>query len=545
MERERIEALINAGFEHVETHISHVFVGEESVWKVKKAVDFGFLDFSSPAKRRAACDDEVRLNRRLVGDVYRGVGALIDSGDGPRFVTAEEANELEDEVLGDAARDEPEPAVLMRRLREDDRADLLLARGRLDAAALERVAVRLAAFHAAARSDEAIRRYGRLAAVRRNIEENFEQTRDTIAEHFDAEQAAELARRQRAEMARHEGLFAARVEQGRVVEGHGDLRLDHVYLETGPEGDERITIVDCIEFSERLRAVDVACDIAFLAMDLSVAGRPDLAERFLAAYARAAGDFDLYALVDFYESYRAHVRAKIASFVVADPAVPRRVREAKHEEARRHYLLALASERRPLRPPRLIAVGGVIASGKSTIARAVAAALDAPSLDADSTRKRLLGVDPRASLHHAPFAGAYTTETTHRIYTELLRAARIVLGSGRSLVVDATFRSRGERARFRALAASLGVPFVLVECCCSPAVCRARLERRASDDTAGASDGRLEIFDEFIASWQPVDELPAAEHVIVDTERPLVQTLPALEARLGLEVGLDRAREHA
>ncbi len=508
--------LVKSGLELIETHISWVFVGEREVWKVKKPVDFGFLDFTTADKRREACQAEVELNRRLAAGVYLGVVPVVRDDGGRHRLAAD----------GDDETEAVDWAVHMTRLADRERADVRLARGRLAGEAMDRVAERLAAFHAQARCDQHTASFGSVDAIGENVRENFAQTRDTIGEHLSAGEAEEIEAWQRRFLERRAGLFQARVDAGRVRDGHGDLRLEHVYL----DGDGGVTIVDCIEFNERFRFADVCADVAFLAMDLAWHGRVDLAERFLAAYARAANDFDLYPLVDFYESYRAYVRGKVASMLAGDAEVDTATRERAACEARRYYLLALAAERRPLLPPALVAVGGLIASGKSTIAERVAAQVTAPIVDADRTRKYLLGVEAERPVRVPSFEGPYSPAATTAVYEELLRRASAVLASGRPVVVDASFRSREHRAAAKRLAEEHGVPFHFVECRAGLAAIKRRLARRERE--AGVSDGRLEILDDFVASWQPVGELPASEHLVLDTGRPLAETVEMLRRRL-------------
>lgn len=508
------------GIEIRETHISWVFLAEREVWKVKKPVDFGFLDFTTADKRRQACGAEVELNRRLAPEIYLGVVPVVRDQEG---------------ALGFGQPDDDRAAVdwavHMVRLSDDRRADRLLERGALDPAQVDRLAELLARFHAGARADGETARYGSLEVVAGNVQENFEQTRDTIEHYLSRREAAEIEAWQTRFLERHVDLFSRRVAAGRVRDGHGDLRLDHVYFEQsgdaaeGGQGEhgERggVTIIDCIEFNRRFRFADVCADLAFLAMDLSWRGRSDLAERLLATYARAAGDYDLYPLVDFYESYRAFVRAKVSTLLAQEEEAPVDVRQKAGEEARRYFLLALASERRSLLPLRVVAVGGVIATGKSTVARRVADRLDAPIVDADHTRKSILGVSPETPLHHQAFSGAYTPERSEQTYDEVLRRADAVLRSGRPVVVDASFRAARHRLAVRRLARRHGVPFHFIECRAEADVCRQRLHRRAKE--RGVSDGRLEIFDDFVARYEPVAELAEDEHLVLDTGRPLVE----------------------
>jgi len=495
-----------------ETHISWVFAIGGEVLKVKKPVDFGFLDFSTLEKRRAACEAEDRLNRRLAPDVYLGVVPITRDGDGKHVVDGE------GEVV--------DWAVRMRRLDEGHRADRRLERGGLDREAVDRIAERIAAFHAEARTDEETARFGSPELIGGNVRENFEQTRDVLTEILSRDEAEEIERWQLRFLEERAALFEARVEAGRVRDGHGDLRLEHVYL----EGDGEIRVIDCIEFNERFRYADVGADLAFLSMDLAWHGRVDLAERVLATYARETSDFDLFPLIDFYESYRAYVRGKVAVMLAADEDAAHEVRERARGQARRYFRLALAMERRSLLGPALVAIGGPIASGKSTLADHLGFAMGAPAINSDRIRKHMLGAQPTDKLYEGSWSGAYDPAFTEKVYAEVERLAKAVLSSGRPVILDASFRSRVMREDARKVARSMGVPFFFVECRLDPEVCRERLRIRDTQTTV--SDGRLEIFDDFLARWEPVDELDAGEHHPVDTARPIAEVIDDLRGAL-------------
>lgn len=515
------EDLAGPGVEIVETHVSRVFLRPHDVLKVKRAVDLGFLDFSTVAKRRAACEAEVELNRRLAPPgVYLGVVPILRDEEGRHRVGFDEAQAA---TPGRALVDH---AVWMRRLDAAQRADRLVVEDRLGEAELEAIAVRVARFHAAARADSATAAFGRREAIERNVRENFDQTRERITRYLDPALAAEVERWQLDFLSRRAALLATRVDEGRIRDGHGDLRLEHVYLDPA----SGVVIVDCIEFNDRFRFADVAADVAFLAMDLTRLGRADLAERFLALYARESDDYGLFALIDFYESYRAWVRGKVAAFVADDAGLAAELREQAAGEARRYFLLALASERRPLLPPALIAVGGTIATGKSTVAEWISGATGGPAIDADRTRKRLLGVEPTTPLDERPFAGAYDPAATDRVYAELLRRADTVLDSGRPAVLDASFRARRHREAARRLARERGVAFTFVECRAPAQVCRDRLVDRRR--RRGVSDGRLEIFEDFTASWEEADDLAGDERLVLDTTRDPGELRAELRRRL-------------
>jgi aminoglycoside phosphotransferase family enzyme/predicted kinase len=505
--------LIAQGLELRETHISWVFLGRELVYKVKKPVALGFLDFTALDARRRFCEAEVALNQRLAPSVYRGVVPITRGDDGVHRI---------------GGRGEPvEWAVEMRRLAARDAADQRLLEGRLGRAEIDLLARTVAAFHARARCDAETSRFGARAMIEENVRENFAQTRDGATRFLSAAELARTERWQLGFLRDHEQRLAERVERGRIREGHGDLRLEHCYL----DDQGGVDVIDCIEFNERFRYGDVCADVAFLSMDLSWHGRSDLSEAFLAAYARASNDYDLYGVVDFYESYRAYVRGKVSSLLEADAGVVPEARQRAAAEARKYYLLAEACTRDPLQPPALYAIGGVIASGKSTVAEQLAAWLHAPIVDADRTRKHLAGVDAFTSLADTAFAGSYSAQASAEVYAEVLRRAQVVLESRRSVVVDASFRSRSHRAAVQALAARCRVPFLFIECVVPPETARARLAARAQ--APSVSDGRLEMFDAFVASYEPVDELPAAAHLRLMTDRPATETLAAIRQRIG------------
>ena len=504
--------LIDQGMELRETHISQVFLAEQRVYKVKKPVRLGFLDFSTLALRKHFCEAELTLNQRLAPDVYLGVEPITCDAHGVHRI---------------AGPGEPvEWAVVMRRLAQSAAADERLREGRLTRQDVGRLARHLAAFHARARCDRETAAFGAPALIETNVRENFDQTRHSARQCLTEQEFAALEAWQLGFLQAQSSCLEARVAAGKIRDGHGDLRLEHCYL----DADDSVRIIDCIEFNERFRYADVCADVAFLSMDLTWHERPDLSEDFLAQYARESDDYDLYTLVDFYESYRAHVRAKVSQFLLDDPAIASDAREKAGEQARKYYLLAEACTREPLEPPRLYAVGGLIASGKSTIAERLGGLVHAPVIDTDRTRKHLLGVDPLTPLPNAAFRGAYDPEATARTYTELLRRAEVVLRSKRSVILDASFRERQARRAAFELARRLGLSFLFIECNSPEAIIRQRLAERAKQPSI--SDGRNDVFDAFAASYEPVDELPADAHLRVDTSRSLPETLASIASRL-------------
>ncbi len=495
-----------------ETHISWVFMHRDRVFKVKKPVSLGFLDFSTLAARSAACDAELRLNRRLAERVYLGKVPVTRNAEGMHALAG--SGEIVDW------------AVEMLRLKDDDAADRRLARGDFGIDEIRLLARRLARFHAQTRCDEQTSQYGTAQAIGRNVDENFEQTRETVTAYLRAPEAQAVERFQHQFVQSNGELFEHRIAAERVRDGHGDLRLEHVYLSR----DGQLDIIDCIEFNDRYRYADICADLAFLTMDLKWHDRTDLAGILLAAYALESNDYDLYGLIDFYECYRAYVRGKVSSLRAEDPTAPAALRDKARAEARKYYLLAEACLREPTVRPMLLVVAGSIASGKSAVARGLSERLDAAVVEADRTRKYLAGVEATTPLGGAAFSADYSADATAIVYAEILRRAKVVLASRRTVILDASFRSVRHREAARELAAAVGVPILLVECRASLETCRRRLQERAKG--ANTSDGRLEILDAFRANYEPIDEFAADEHLVIDTESPLEANLDVITQRL-------------
>jgi aminoglycoside phosphotransferase family enzyme/predicted kinase len=503
------------------THASWVFIAGADVWKVKRPVDLGFLDFSTLEARRRCCEDEVRLNRRLAPDVYLGVEPLRRDARGLLVLGGE----------GDAAGVIVDWAVHMRRLPDEASAAARLARGALGGDELAALAARIADFHRAARETPA---RGAPVTLRANVAANLAETEGQVGDLVDRATFDDARAFQTRWLAENAALVQRRAAEGHSRDGHGDLRLEHVYfLGDGP--DAPLAVIDCVEFDERYRAGDVAADVAFLAMELELAGRADLAAGFLARYAEASGDFELYRVVDFYLSYRAWVRGKVAALVARDEGAPPELRRRKRAEARRDFALARSYAGPALDPPFVVLVGGLPGTGKSTLAEALGRALAAPVVSSDRTRKALAGLAPTA--RGGP--DLYTDEGRARAYAEVLRRAEGVVASGRSVILDATFSAETRRREARALAATHGARCVIVEVACDAPTLRERLARRRAGGTVSdATDAEL---DPLARRYEPPDEAEGPL-VRVDGAEPPARVAAEALARLG-PLGLAPAAE--
>jgi uncharacterized protein len=463
-----------------ETHGSWVLVTADRAIKVKKPVVLPFLDYGTLERRRQACLDEVALNRRLAPDVYLGAVAVVAAGDGVALRPVEDPEALE-------------YAVLMRRYAEEDTLAARVAAGTATAADAERVGARLARFHAETERVEA--EHG-AEPIERWMDDDNASLRALLPAGRDRDRVADAERFAAAFLTARWDELDARARAGRIRDGHGDLRAEHVVL----EGDD-VLVVDCIEFAPELRRIDVASDLAFLLMDLEAAGRADLAGHVVSAYRAAGGDPGDDALLAWLASYRAQVRAKVALVRAAQQDGADGARS--QVEARR--LLAVADRLIwRARGPVTIAVAGLSASGKTTLATALAKRAGLPQLGSDVVRKGRAGLAPT---DRAP-AGLYTPERSAEVYAELGHQAA---AAPRGAIVDATFRSAADRAAFRE-ARTASSRLLYVECIAPLGVRLARARAREADPArvsdAGWAVTRLQLMD-------PLDEVPPGDHVAV------------------------------
>jgi len=296
--------------ELVETHVSYIFLTGEHAYKVKKPVNYGFLDFTTLEKRRYFCGQEVALNRRMAPEVYLGVSEV-----------REQAGNIGMDGLGRTV----EYAVRMRQLPRHRAMNVLLPLGRVSKAHVRRLAAKIARFHANAAATSEIARLGGLERVRQNVQENLAQMQPYVGWCLSQQVFDTLSAYSNSFLMAKAGLFQSRASQGRVRDCHGDLHTAQIFLLSEPQAEggwDGISIIDCIEFNERFRYCDVAEDIAFLAMDLDYYQRPDLSQCFVQAYVAESGDPGVLDLLDFFKVYRACVRGKVTAFRLNLPAQP-------------------------------------------------------------------------------------------------------------------------------------------------------------------------------------------------------------------------------
>ena len=429
-----------------ETHSGLVVLVGDRAYKVKKPVDLGFLDFTTEAARWAACTREVELNRRLAPDVYAELATFTRPGGAGH-----------------------EPVIVMERMPEQLRLSTLAVQGGDVDDHLRALARVMARFHAAARRGPAIDHEGRAARLWHRWRANLDESARFCPRILDPDVHAELHRLALCYVDGRRRLFAARAAAGLVVDGHGDLIAEDIFcLPDHPR------VLDCLDFDDRLRWVDVLDDVCFLAMDLEQLGRPDLARRFLALYAQFSATPAIDSLVHHYIAYRAFVRAKVAA-IRADQGAP-----AAAGEARGYADLALDHLRAG--EIRLVLVGGVPGTGKTTVASALADEFGYALIGTDSVRGELPGGADR-----------YSPGAKDAVYREVLVRSRRALELGESVVADGTWLDPGWRAAGAALARETRSRLVRVECVAPLALAAARAQRRftlgrdASEADAGVT----------------------------------------------------------
>ncbi len=491
-----------ARVEHLQTHISHVFLAGSYVYKLKKAVRFPFLDFTTLAARRHFCAEELRLNRGLAAPIYLDVLDVVRASDATLSLGGPGAF--------------VEPVLRMRRLPAERMLPVLLAHDAVDAGMMTALALRLVAFHREAPTGAGIAAQAAPAALAARCSETLEILRGFVGTIVRPEEHALVVDFAERFIRTHGALLERRCEEGRIREGHGDLHAEHVCFadartsaadadaEAVPAG---IYVFDCIEFSESFRCNDVASEIAFLAMDLEFRGRRDLADAFVDAYVAIADDPEIRVLLPYYAACRAGVRAVVAALTSREDDVVPAEREAARTRAQAYLDLATRFAWRA-QPAAVIACCGLSGSGKSALAAELASATDFAWLRTDLIRKER---DPGETA-----AERYSDAARTAVYERLTAEAERVLGAGRGVIVDATFLRRSDRTRLTAMAARQGRRLIFLETDAPEVVVRGRLAARGADDL---SDARLETYLAQRRAREPFAD--DEEHLVVATDAPI------------------------
>ena len=467
----------------IETHISSVLLAGDYAYKLKKPLDLGFLDYSTLAKRKHCCQQELRLNRRLAPALYLAVVAITGSIDRPR-------------VDGDG--DAIEYAVKMRRFEPDQQLDALLSRTQVSSDMIDRVASQVAAFHQSIAVADPQSAYGQPEAVLAPMLANFKHLRQLLTEPDQLAPLATLETWTRGQFTQLQARLQQRKQQGFIRECHGDMHLGNIACIDG-----EAVIFDGIEFNADLRWIDVISELAFLVMDLEDRGAQHLAHIALYSYLAHSGDYEGVALLRFYQVYRAMVRAKVACIRLAQPGLS----DDEVATVHRHYqnYIELAQSYTKPAAPTVWITHGLSGSGKSTVARKLVACHGVIQLRSDIERKRLFSMPALARSGAAIDQGIYDPAITERTYQRLLALTAMIGEAGMSVIVDATFLQRRQRRLFQQLAEQKAWPFLVIDCVADEPTLHQRIDQRlhAGND---ASEATAAVLVKQMASDEPVAE---------------------------------------
>ncbi len=486
--------------ELIETHISWVILTGAFAYKIKKPVNFGFLDFSTLEKRHHCCEQELYLNSRLAPAIYLEVVAISGT-------------QMKPQISGDG--DVFEYAVKMTQFPQSAQLDNMLAAGKLGVEHMDAIAQMVADFHQTIASTDDVMDYGNKEAVYQPVDENFKQ----IYQHLNTEPyaltLAALSQWSQVEFEKLASVFTQRKADGFIRECHGDMHLRNlVWL-----GDKPMAF-DCIEFNPQLRWIDVISEVAFLVMDLQDRKQHQSANRFLNTYLEFTGDYQGLSVLPFYLCYRALVRAKVNALRLEQKNITKVARQSLLTEFESYLALATTYTQQPA--PKLIIMRGLSASGKSTVSQQLLEKLPAIRIRSDVERKRLfdaLSIDPSLDNKESNKidSGIYTAQASQQTYAKLAMLTSQVISAGYSVIVDAAFLQHGQRESFQTLAQRLSVPYIIVELTASTETLRQRIAAREND----VSDADLVVLEHQLNNWQPLHEDEINHAISVDTEAAL------------------------
>ncbi len=483
--------------EERDTHISKVFLTGPFAYKIKKPVNLDFLDFSTLGQRQHFCRREIELNRRMTTDVYLAVVPI----------TRKEGRYH----LGGSGKI-VEYAVKMRQLPEADCMRQLLRRKKLTRDNLNALVLKLVAFYRQAATTKPIGVGGSWQTVRANAEENFQQIQEFVGDIVDERMYRIIRAATRAFLQRRKILFERRIENQKTRDCHGDLRTGHIYFVDG------IQIIDCIEFNDRFRYGDISSDLAFLAMDLDFEGFAETARQIINAYLEYTHDEQMLSLLEFYKCYRACVRVKVNCFRLRNERVGTHRHSKLLTKTRRYLDLAYRYAIQFTRPTVWV-VCGLPASGKSTVAGALAKILALGIYRSDVVRKKIFGQSPFKS-QVVPFEqGIYSKEATALTYGKLLMLAQQEVERGRSVILDAGFSKQHQRDEVIRMTHDVDANILFVECAASFDLLKKRLTDR--EKQASVSDARLQHLKKIAARFDSMDDLRKEVHIRIDTSLAL------------------------
>lgn len=472
-----------AEIEVLETHISWIILTGKYAYKIKKPVDFGFLNFTSLTHRKQYCEAELTLNARSAPDLYLGLIEICGSNQSPNL---------------DGKGPVLEYAIKMNQFGKGQLFKELHLAGKLTFEHIDELAEQVSNFHCDVKTAETSSEYGTPDQVYGPMEQNFEQIRDLISDKEQLNQLAQLEVWTKSTFERLAPLLLKRKEKGFVRESHGDMHMGNITL-----FKQRVTLFDCIEFNEDFRWIDVISDVAFLVMDFEAHDLSHYANRFLNLYLEYTGDYAGLKLLSFYKAYRAVVRAKIALLCRLSPDISDAQKEQFMQQYEQYINLAESYSALPNRF--LLIMNGVSGTGKSTIALRLVDRMGPIRIRSDVERKRLYGV--AANKHPSPSDAAliYNEKATKKTYSILTTLCADILDSGLSVIIDATNLKQWQRDVIQTVANERGVPVCIAFCESSMSVIQEWIQKRAVEG-GDASDADLNVVFKQIKTLEPLTE---------------------------------------
>jgi aminoglycoside phosphotransferase family enzyme/predicted kinase len=485
----------------LQTHISYVLLTGDYAYKVKKPVNFGFLDFTALAQRHYFCQEELRLNRRLSPDLYLAVLPITQDVSGQyRFAAEGEPGELADY------------AVQMRQFPQDALFSRLFQDGKLTPEMMGTLGRQIAEFHQNAATNAEIQSYGSVAAIRQVDANNFALSESFIGRSQTQTQYDATHTFTTDFFAEHPDWFAQRQRLGKIREAHGDLHLNNICLYQG-----KIDVFDCIEFNKEFRNIDVINDIAFTVMDLEFRGRPDLANILLNTYLEHTGDYQGAALLPLYLTMRAYIRGNVNSLALDDPAIADAEKAEFLQRGTDYYRFAWEYTQRSR--GQVILMSGLSGSGKSTTARSLAPLLQAIHIRSDAVRKHLAGLSlyQRGDAEKGEGSGIYTPEMTQKTYDRLQFLGLFLVQQGFTVILDAKYDRHFFRQAVMAAAQGADIPVRIVQCTAPESVLRTRLQQRTGD----IADATADLLEAQLKTAEPLTEDELAIATTIQTDSPL------------------------
>ena len=493
----------NANFSHsidkyelVETHISYLLLTGPYVYKFKKPLNLGFLDFSTLEKRKYYCEEEIRLNRRLAPELYLDVVNITGTKDLP-------------ELSGDGPV--IEYAVKMKQFHKGSELDQLLESGQLTKFHFDKLALQIADFHKTATIASASSNFGQYETVMKTVMSNISKIEKSISmdTHYH-ERILKLKQWTENSLKQSINIFKERKENGFIRECHGDMHLGNIAYH-----DNQIIVFDCIEFSDELRWIDVMNEIAFLVMDLDDRDQTSFSYRFLNSYLELSGDYEGLSVLPFYYVYRALVRSKVSCIRLQQSGLSNIERLHEIENYRHHIDTSCRYIEK--RYPVLLITYGFSGSGKTTVSQDLMESLGAIRIRSDIERKRLYGINANIKQDPAIDQGIYSKNSSNQTYQKLCDLAKKLLMANYNVIVDATFLRKKHRTKFQNIANDLDLPFIILDFQSQINTLRQRIIKR---DNYGnnASDADLSVLDYQIATQEPLNNEEKKSVISINTE---------------------------